>query len=238
MTSTAEATRKTVKAARKKTRRMAKERKAIWLKWKTDMSNHYKDVFLREHICSGFNDAKSFLDWTMFKICEWFPLADSYGSIKLIYGPLPKKPEKTNYAIEHLCRIGNHILSQKIKSINSEYGQKIKNLLSRYPQITYWLRKPKVGVYPGFCQVHTSVAEYGIYEISEDIFNNTIHLFPGLYQGEQENDENWSHVSTDWNVFKTLMYGDEQCQLNHYPTPMDNFAIVNRECESDIGTGT
>ena len=50
MTSTAEATRKTVKAARKKARRMTKERKAIWLKWKIDMSNQYKDVFLREHI--------------------------------------------------------------------------------------------------------------------------------------------------------------------------------------------
>ena len=50
MTSTAEATRKTVKAARKKVRRMTKEKKAIWLKWKTDMSiNYYKDVFSSEY---------------------------------------------------------------------------------------------------------------------------------------------------------------------------------------------
>ena len=79
-----------------------------------------------------------------------------------------KKPVKNNYAITHLCKIWNLMLNQKITSNNSEYRLMIIDLLTRYPQIAYWLRKTKVGEYPGICPVDTSIA--GVYEISEDIF--------------------------------------------------------------------
>ena len=87
------------------------------------------------------------------------------------------------------------MMNQKITSNNSEYRLMIIDLLTRHPQIAYWLRKTKVGEYPGIGPVDTSIA--GVYEINEDIFNNIIHFLPGLYQGEQENDEYWLHVSTD-----------------------------------------